>query len=292
MSTRVPICLFALACLPALTSRAAPLPPPLVGVWTPPASSYTPDEVSGMPDVLLLKAGTKLPVFLKTPMDGKWTAEYGVIDEHGNYQAPPYIPVGGDDRITFTHGDNSRVPAFTPGQPLPPPEPLPADYQKFELTVRIVPNPAIPGSSETPYMVMPSANSAEDTTERRRLADGQPIVFPKQFPLPAAKFLFTLGVLKPGEMLPALITLTRTQPTVLNRSKDAYILPASNLFGSHTDGLQVRVKAVSFVPQRAKELPQLAGSPDTDPDPRMGTRPDVREAIKKWQASQAKKTEL
>ena len=45
-------------------------------------------------------------------MDGKWTAEFGIIDAHGNYEAPPYVPAGGDDTITFTHGDNRRVPVL------------------------------------------------------------------------------------------------------------------------------------------------------------------------------------
>lgn len=275
---------FALGCL-MLTAVGLAQKPEQKGTWTPPATSYSPAEIASMPDVLLPKAGTKLPLSLKTPLSGKWTAEYGVIDAQGNYEAPPYTPAGGDDTITFTHGDNRFPPILKPGQLLPPPKPLPPDYKMLTLTIRILPNPSIAGSGATPYIVLAPVDSVDENGEEQRLSDGPKIVFPKQFPLPAEKFLRTRAVLKPGEKLSAPVEVTHVLPVALSRNKTAYLLPAHNQFNHLTDTLRVRTGAIQFVPQRAKELPQYTGTPFNNPDVRMGTRPDVRAAIKKWLAA-------
>ena len=227
----------------------------LSGSWTPPVSDYTPKEISSMPDVLLLQAGASLPLSLTQPVNGTWKAEFGVVDASGNYTAPPYTPPTGVDVVTFMGtGEMS--------------------YKTFTLRIRILPNPNIPGSSQTPYVVAAPIVSVDKYGEQQRLGGSRAIVFPKSAPLPAAEFLRTVAIVQPGEKPVPPVQVTQVRPAIVSSDKATYILPTVNEVNIVTDAVRVGVQNVGFIPQQAKELPQLAGNSDNNPDPSAGNEND------------------
>ena len=218
------------------------------GSWTPAASTYSPAEIAGLRTVLLLPAGASLPLSVAEPKSGVWKAEFGIIDSKGNYTAPPYTPPSGEDEITFTENDKLNLKTFT-------------------VLVRILPNPSLPGSSHTPYVISAPITSVDKDGEEQRLGDNSAIVFPKSVPLPAPEFLRNLTVVNPGEKPISPVQVTQRHSVGVSSDKSAYVLPAVTEINTASDAVRVNVNAVAFVPQQAKELPQLAGNPNSNPDP-------------------------
>lgn len=225
---------------------------PLSGSWTPAASTYTRKEIATMPDVLLLQAGETLSLSLAKATEGTWEAEFGVVDASGKYTAPPYTPPAGEDVITFKESGKTN-------------------YKRLTLRVRILPNPAIPGSGQTPYIVAPPIASVDNDGQEQRIGGKPTVVFSKSAPLPPAKFLRTVAVVQPGEKPVPPVQVTQARPAVLSNDKSAYILPAVNEVNVVTDAVRIEAHSIGFVPQQAKELPQLAGNPNDNPDPRTQT---------------------
>ena len=213
------------------------------------APTYSPTEMAAMRTLLLLPAGTSLPLSLAEPKSGVWKAEFGIIDPQGNYTAPPYTPSMGEDVITFTES----------GKP---------GFETFTVLVRILPNPAIPGSSQTPYVIAAPITSVDASGEVQRLGDDSPIVFPKSVPLPPAKFLRTMTVVQPGEKPLPPVQFTQVRPAAVSKDKSTYIVPARNAVNEVTNAVRIRVNAITFVPRQAKEVLEFADNSNTDPDPR------------------------
>lgn len=224
----------------------------LTGSWTPAASTYTRKEIATMPNVLLLQAGASLPLSLATAVEGTWEAKFGAVDANGNYTAPPYTPPAGEDVITFKGSGEMS-------------------YKTLTLRIRVLPNPAIPGSSQTPYIVAAPVASVDKYGEEQRIGGSPTIVFPKSAPLPPAQFLRTITVVQPGEKPVPPVQVTQAGPALVSNDKAAYILPAVNEVGDATDAVRVGVQTIGFIPQQAKELPQLAGNPNNNPDPHTNT---------------------
>lgn len=220
--------------------------------WTPAASTYTRKEIATMPDVLLLQAGASLPLSLATAVEGTWEAKFGAVDANGNYTAPPYTPPAGEDVITFKGSGEMS-------------------YKTLTLRIRVLPNPAIPGSSQTPYIVAAPVASVDKYGEEQRIGGNPAIVFPKSAPLPPAQFLRTITVVQPGEKPVPPVQVTQAGPALVSNDKAAYILPAVNEVGDATDAVRVGVQTIGFIPQQAKELPELAGNPNNNPDPHTNT---------------------
>ena len=218
------------------------------GSWTPTASTYSSGEIAGLRTVLLLPAGTSLPLSLAEPKSGVWKAKFGIVDPKGNYTAPPYTPPSGEDEITFTENDKLNLKTLT-------------------VLVRILPNSSIPGSSQTPYVVSAPIASVDKYGEEQRLDDNSAIVFPKSDPLPAPAFLRNLTVVNPGEKPIPPVQVTQKHSVSVSSDKSAYVLPAVTEVNASTDAVRVNASAIAFVPQQAKELPQLAGTPNSNPDP-------------------------
>ena len=105
----------------------------------PPSVIWSPDEISRMTPFMLVKAGSVLPLIVVphnpsgVKPGGTWGAEIGTITKNGVYTAPRFTPAGGEDTLFYTDPQGKS--------------------ERWE--VRIIPNPAIPGSDKTPYLECP-----------------------------------------------------------------------------------------------------------------------------------------
>ncbi len=241
----------------------------LTGSWTPPVTDYKPTEVARMPDAILLPAGETLPLqvsqtspIFAPPLrsapgadstfhpGGTWSAVYGQITADGRYTAPRYVPARGVDTINYSFPQHPEWPGL-------------------QLDVRVVANPAIPGSGSTPYTVT-ATNTAADS-QAKGIITWQPALPAGVSPPVSVADLEKgpIAVVSPGQELPAPVEVANTFP-VPSQTKvgiAAYVLPATNGIGSATAALVV-MRPVSASPLlQAKELPQLAGNPNNNPDP-------------------------
>ena len=122
-------CAAALCCVsPRVTAltEAAPL-----------TAQWTTEETRRMIPVALVQAGDVLELFVvpnrTSQPGGTWEAVFGTITAHGVYTAPSFMPAMGLDTITY-HSPNGWLEI---------------------VDIRIVPNPKIPGSDQTPYLSCP-----------------------------------------------------------------------------------------------------------------------------------------
>ena len=82
-----------------------------------------------------LKAGQRLALGVSDPAGsiqpgGAWVSDFGTVDASGVYTAPSFTPPEGVDRLHYTDSASNDV----------------------WVTVRILPNPDIPNSDQTPYV--------------------------------------------------------------------------------------------------------------------------------------------
>lgn len=82
-----------------------------------------------------LKAGQRLALGVSDPTGavqpgGTWSANFGTIDASGIYTAPSFTPPEGLDRLHYTDPNSNDI----------------------WINVRVLPNPAIPNSDQTPYV--------------------------------------------------------------------------------------------------------------------------------------------
>jgi hypothetical protein len=243
--------------------------------WTPPAWSYEPQEIASMPTVVLVMAGKTLPLrimphVLNLGPNAKWSAEFGIVNAQGIYMAPPYTPQNGEDTLTYKDKD-------------------PDDSRSGELSfvVHVLPNPKIPGSQFTPYIVAAPITSIDKDGTEQRLDDDSAIVFPKSVPLPPAKFLRSLAVINHGEKLspPEKLTAIHRLPIVTIAGVRAYRLPVRDDVGAVVNAFYVPVASLDAPLRQAKELSRYPGTPYTNPDPRM---PHLgKGGSRKWQTWRA-----
>lgn len=233
-------------------------PTHLKGVWTPPASSYSPREIATLPTSLLLQAGKKLPLIVNTEQKnvkpgGTWSAEYGVVDKDGEYTAPPYTPQEGIDTLTYQAPQGSAV-------------------NSVAVRIHILPNPQIPGSQYTPYLVDPMITGDQPTGSNQDISQVSlpRLVITSPATKPDATFLHKIAAVPPGEVPAPAAKVTSTQivPVEEINGVMAYRLPSIDAIGDHLNVIYVPQSAVSNPLQEAKELPQYEGNPNSDPDPR------------------------
>lgn len=222
--------------------------------WTPRVSSYSAAELATMPTVLLLEAGKKLPLRLNPAAKGfgpqaTWRARFGAIDSQGNYTAPPYMPAFGEDTITY--------------------EDLTARLTKtVRITVRILPNPAIPGSKDTPY-IHSSAISKVFMSRSNQINTSNIVLGPGQSS-PAPEFLKEIAVVALGETPSPPISVSQSREITAQNlgGKSVYFLPAQQQGNGITQDVYVAQSEVDDHLKLALELPSFSDNKNFNPDPR------------------------
>ncbi len=240
----------------------------LTGSWTPPATDYTAQEIARMPTALLLPAGKTLSLCisktaptLAPPLrpapgldatfheGGTWSAKYGRITDSGQYTAPRFIPGGGIDAVSYDFPDHP-------------------EWSSLQVNIRVLPNPAIPGSSSTPYIPLSSEiNSQGQATGSIHWVPALPPGVTPPDTLADLK-RGPIAVVGAGLQLAPLVTIAETGPlpTQTVDGVKSYILPATNN-GEATSALYVVRPALSTTLLQGKELPILAGNANSNPDP-------------------------
>lgn len=254
-----------------LLTAALACPTAALADWTPPAWSYEPVEVAGMPTVVLVMAGKTLPLrivphVLSLGPNAKWSAEFGIINAQGAYLAPPYTPQNGEDTLTYKDPDNPAV-------------------GKLSFTVHVLPNPKILGSQFTPFNYELGPN---DTAPYQPGAwPPSPVILTYPAKMPPKAFLRTMAVIKRGEKIPAPNELTAIHrlPVITVAGVRAYPLPVRDDVGAVVNAFYVPVALLDAPLRQAKTLPKYPGTPYTDPDVRM---PHLgKGGTRKWQTWRA-----
>lgn len=228
---------------------------PVVGYWSPPAKSFSREEVAALPTVLLLKAGGSLPVKSlvwdhKLGPKSVWTAMYGTVNAAGNYLAPPYTPSRGDDVITLS--DPSNV--FINGT---------------QIRVHILPNSIIAGSAGTPYIKYTPAGTT--TGSDSHVYYSHKLILPPGMDSLSPEFQKNITPVFSLEDMPAPsapVTQVAVDGTTSVSGQFAYSIPATDSFGRSLSGLFLPASSTSPL-MVAKELPLYAGNSQTNPDPRF-----------------------
>lgn len=222
--------------------------------WSPPAWSYEPSEISTMPTVVLVMAGKTLPLrFLpNAPSFGPksvWSADYGIFSPQGDYTAPPFLPLRGEDTLTFSNPANPAA-------------------GSLHFIVRILPNPKIPGSQFTPFNYMPGPN---DPYRPPGEWPPFPIILTPPAKMPPHIFLRRMAVVERGKKpaLPDELTAIHPLPVVTAAGVRGYRLPVRDAADSAVTYVYVPVGLLNAPLRTAKELPTFTGTPYTNPDPRM-----------------------
>lgn len=239
--------------------------------WTPPAWSYEPREVSGMPSVVLVMAGKTLPLrviphILNLGPNAKWSAEFGIVDAQGVYLAPPYTPQNGEDSLIYKDPDN-------PGT------------GKLTFTIHVLPNPKIPGSQFTPFNYEMGPNDTAPYPPG--VWPPSPVILTYPAKMPPKAFLHTMAVIKRGEKIPPPNELTAIHrlPMVTLAGVRAYRLPVRDDGGAIVSAFYVPVALLDAPLCAAKTLPKYSGTPCTNPDLRM---PHLgKGGTRKWQTWRA-----
>lgn len=181
------------------------------------------DEVENMEQVVLLQAGKTLALrVLATSKGGfaspertatiqaggTWSADFGTINQNGDYVAPPHTPPFGLDTVKYEDRQGTEV----------------------HLQIRILPNPALPGSGSTPYVQAPWSvdGSTPPVPYPPVYTPGSPPELP---PLPAGGSTVVVG---PGETPPLPIEFAYVEaiPVETIRGTQAYRLPATDGFST------------------------------------------------------------
>lgn len=217
----------------------------LVGHYAPSVSHYSQKEIASFPTSVLLQAGASLNLsnisWKKTlGPTAVWKATSGFVDSTGIYTAPPYTPSGGIDTITLS----------APGQP---------KVDGVRLLVHILPNPAIAGSSGTPYyQYKPAGETVLGTTYYTHS-----LVLPLGMKSIPPQFLHNIiGVFDPSDAPVPAAPLTQkiAVPTVDVAGSSFYVLPIKDRFGAPMDGWTISTQSAAQSLLQAKELPVFAGS--------------------------------
>ena len=204
-------------------------------------------ETDNFDQAVSLKAGQRLALGVSDPTGavqpgGTWQSDFGTVDANGTYTAPSFTPPEGLDRLHYTDPNNNDI----------------------WIDVRILPNPAISGSDQTPYVTDNYASNnamqggATPQAQQAQPADASDDSADAPF-APTSQTIVEL----PGETPAPPLQISATAPLASQTVGGASVLtlPAKDSGGDATS--VIYAQPLDETPQNATLVPEV--SPPSGP---------------------------